>query len=729
MKKISILFAGAAVLALASCSEEKFEGSGEGNIVLSTSVSTDMTVVSRAIEDDIKAGTMIWISRAEGGLVRRYNTLADVPTGAFPMLSGSYIAEAWAGDSVSASWDKRYFKGYTEFAVKGGETSDVNILCKIANVAAEVKYQNGLGNYLSDYTMTVGHRRGSLDFTVEDATDGRRAYYMMPSTDKNLAWTFKGTQLNGEPFEQDGVIENALPGHLYVLNVTYSTQSTNVGGAIVTITIDDKVIEVNDNIELIAPPSIAGYDFDIAKPLTAAKGEIGDRTVFISSADEIVSVVLDSEELSGLDVMEGGTDVEIAAGSAAALAALDELGISSRYVAAVVGNEQKEKSLFRINFTENFTNTLADGEHTFVISATDSKGQTSAATLIFNVSDAPVVIVPVSPADYSSRKAVLRGTVTKNNVESVGFRYRAANEAEWQYIEGTPVSRALAMGTEFYAELTDLVPGTNYEYKTVSDDFETAVQTFVTDTEAQLENAGFEEWDTSNKTYLIHAPGGEKFWDSGNAGATTLGSSITTPDADIKHSGNYSAKLYSKFIGIGTIGKFAAGNLFYGEYLNTDGTDGILGWGRPFTSRPTAVKLYAKYEPKTADSKGGKTGYIEKGQLDKGIIYIALTDETQESYTFKDNTYTWPVIVRTKSSSSRLFSKDDPNVIAYGEHVFETATTGDGLIEITIPIDYFKKDVKPSNIVFVASASRYGDYFSGGEGSTMWVDDIELIYE
>ncbi len=728
MKKISILFAGAAVLALASCSEEKYEGSGEGNIVLNTSVSTDMTVVSRAIEDDIKAGTMIWISRAEGGLVRRYNTLADVPTGAFPMLSGSYIAEAWAGDSVSASWDKRYFKGYTEFAVKGGETSEVNILCKIANVAAEVKYQDGLGNYLSDYTMTVGHRRGALDFTVEDAADGRRAYFMMPSNDKNLAWTFKGTQLNGDSFEQEGVIENAQPGHLYVLNVSYSTQSSDIGGAIVTIKIDDKVIEVNDNIELIAPPAFKGFDFDISKPVTAAKGEIGDRTVFISSAVDIVSVVLDSEELAGLDVMEGGTDVEIAAGSAAAIAALDEHGISCRYVAAVVGNEQKEKSLFRINFTEKFTNTLADGEHTFVISATDSKDQISTATLTFNVSDAPVASVPISPADYSSRKAILRGTVTKNDVESVGFRYRQAGAGEWQYVEGTPSSRAFELGAEFYAEITGLTPATAYEFVVASGDFETAAQTFTTGTEAQLANAGFEDWDTSDKTYLIHAPGGEMFWDSGNHGATTMpgAGSITTPDGDLKHSGNYSAKLYSKFVGLGSIGKFAAGNLFYGKYLKTDGTDGILGWGRAFTSRPTAVKLYAKYTPGIAvNKKGANADYIAEGQPDKGIIYVALTDEKTDTF----DGVQWPFVIKTKAKDRKLFDKNDERVIAYGEHVFETATIGDGLIEITIPIDYFRKDVIPSNIVFVASASRYGDFFSGGEGSTMWVDDIELIYE
>ena len=44
------------------------------------------------------------------------------------------------------------------------------------------------------------------------------------------------------------------------------------------------------------------------------------------------------------------------------------------------------------------------------------------------------------------------------------------------------------------------------------------------------------------------------------------------------------------------------------------------------------------------------------------------------------------------------------------------------------PIDYKRTDVRPSNIVVVASASKMGDYFTGGP-SKMWVDDFELIYE
>ena len=60
--------------------------------------------------------------------------------------------------------------------------------------------------------------------------------------------------------------------------------------------------------------------------------------------------------------------------------------------------------------------------------------------------------------------------------------------------------------------------------------------------------------------------------------------------------------------------------------------------------------------------------------------------------------------------------------------MFTEATAGDGMIEFEIPIEYFKSNIKAANIVVTMSASRYGDYFTGGDGSTMWVDDLELVY-
>jgi hypothetical protein len=37
--------------------------------------------------------------------------------------------------------------------------------------------------------------------------------------------------------------------------------------------------------------------------------------------------------------------------------------------------------------------------------------------------------------------------------------------------------------------------------------------------------------------------------------------------------------------------------------------------------------------------------------------------------------------------------------------------------------------VEPTHILVVASSSKYGDFFTGGVGSTMVLDNMKLIYE
>lgn len=213
------------------------------------------------------------------------------------------------------------------------------------------------------------------------------------------------------------------------------------------------------------------------------------------------------------------------------------------------------------------------------------------------------------------------------------------------------------------------------------------------------------------------------FWDSGNTGASTLNKNVTTNVSDIKHSGSYSAQLASQFVGFLSIGKFAAGNAFVGEYLGTDGMDGILGWGRPWSTRPAQLKGWVKYTPATVEYEAADYNQLKKGDMDKGIIYIALLDDSRmDSYNGKS----YPQIVKTKEK--QFFDKNGSNVIAYGEMIFDSATSGDGMIEFTINLNYTRTDVKPSYILCTASASIGGDYFVGGK-STMWLDDLELVYE
>lgn len=720
MKKTLILAAATLAMVATACSDEQKYGEGQGSVRITTSVSTDMTVVSRSLEEDYAASTMIWIS-SQQGLIRRYNSLSELPTEPLVLQAGSYVAEGWCGDSVPASFTDRWFKAYVPFTVTDGQVTNVPLTLKIANVAVSVRYDDNVAEVLRDCRMTVGHNGGSLEFAGETASS--RGYFMLPSTANTLEYKLEASQLGGTPFEVSGTIEDPKPATEYILHVKYDPVNTEMGGGYFTITIDENPIPVQrEDIEIIVAPKFSGFGFDITKPVTSEQGQMGRRTVYVASATRITALEIVSDCLTPI---AGGPDVELFGMQPSVREALANAGIN--YLDDYY-NEAEGNSLLQINFEPSFTDALTNGDYTFEMKATDCDGRVSTATLTLSISNAPVVTEQIAADDLSiyTNRATVGGNILKEGASEYGIRYRKAGSGTWTSVAATPENNA------FSVALTGLEAGTTYEYAAYADDYTAAACTFTTETAAQLPNAGFEDWDTSSSTYLIQAPGGERFWDSGNHGATTMpgSGSITTPDNTIYHSGTYSAKLYSKFVGIGTIGKFAAGNLFVGQYLATDGTDGILGWGRPFSSRPTAVKIWVKYTPGTAVSKKGAVdGYLSAGEVDKGIIYIALTDATTDSYTYKDNTFVWPVVVRTKASTRRLFSKDEDRVIAYGEHRFETATEGDGMVQITIPLEYQRTDARPVNILFVCSASVYGDYFCGGEGSTMWVDDVELVYE
>jgi hypothetical protein len=45
-----------------------------------------------------------------------------------------------------------------------------------------------------------------------------------------------------------------------------------------------------------------------------------------------------------------------------------------------------------------------------------------------------------------------------------------------------------------------------------------------------------------------------------------------------------------------------------------------------------------------------------------------------------------------------------------------------------IPLEYVSSEI-PSYVVVSAAASRYGDYFTGGLGSTLYLDELEFIYD
>ena len=169
--------------------------------------------------------------------------------------------------------------------------------------------------------------------------------------------------------------------------------------------------------------------------------------------------------------------------------------------------------------------------------------------------------------------------------------------------------------------------------------------------------------------------------------------------------------------------KLAAGNLFIGDFdLDETKMNGLLHFGRPFTSFPTALRLYYKYTPSIISIVGSS---IEEtlpsnlknmvGQSDLFQIYIALSDKSE------------PYEIRNNPSKRQLFDPNDANIIAYGEYTSSESVTS--YKELEIPLEYRATNRTPKYIIIVASSSKYGDYYLGGVGSKLWLDEMELVYE
>lgn len=729
MNKIQLYTCAAAIAIISSAcgnDDDRFYPQGEGRLEISPEIKSDLKVVSRAVADDdeLYNSLILWISNSKG-LVRQYNGRDEIPQNDW-LVAGDYVAEAWAGDSVSASFDKRWFKGREPFSIRVGQSTQLTIPCRIANVLVDVVYEGDVFSSLSNARFTVGHSRGELVYEGEYPGVG---YFMMPSTDTDLVWTFEAEGPNG-PVSQEGVIENAQSATKYILTVRAGKGDKPVGGTFFNIKIDTTRERVYQDFVIELPPIIDGYDFSATSNDVFMQGEVGRRSIFITGSSTLIKAQL---ELKGLSTYLGMTDgkpfddVNFISTSDQQTAFLEEVashGINAIFDPIPGSTETSVK----INFEEEFTNSLPAGEYVFIYSAKDDNGRESSLTRTLRITNASIALNDANDYDVWSHKATISADVLQADFGNATFQYRPSGSASWS--DASP--RLDTAQRLLVADITGLQPGTVYEFRIISDkdSFESEVKTFTTEAELQLPNAGFEQWNTDSKAWLLCSDASSMFWDSGNHGSASMNKNITQPDETISHSGK-AIKMESQFVGIGIAGKFAAGNAFIGQYLATEGTDGQLGWGRPFASRPKALKGYVKYNPAVVDKR--TCDYIKKGDLDQGIIYIAILDNTMQNadadnYVSGVTQKSWPVIIKTKESKRQLFEKTAPNVIAYGEKVFDAATPGDNLIEFEIPLEYFKNDIKAANIIVTMSASRYGDYFAGGENSIMWVDDLELVY-
>ncbi|MFR9649447.1 MAG: PCMD domain-containing protein [Rikenellaceae bacterium] len=380
------------------------------------------------------------------------------------------------------------------------------------------------------------------------------------------------------------------------------------------------------------------------------------------------------------------------------------------------------------SYTPDYT-TLKDFSQSFRSVYVTTHGRQTQWRLYINYSD---ITVEMSRCDLWARIAWLEAVADTSSGDDYGFRYRKTGDEDW--IEVDPSLIETKSGG-FTARAEGFTPDTSYQIVAYRGDDVTDIVELTSGVESQLPNSGMEEWWQNGSPWYPYLSSEDAFWDTGNPGSTTLGSSynLTTPSTDM-HSGVYAAELKSRNVLV----KFAAGNLFIGEYKSVVGvSDGAIALGRPFTSHPVALKFYVKYNRGIIDKIGSTpqgVDIVSGVTPDTGIIYVALGSWTAEKYGVSEKlteanygTDEVPHIVVTSDLDNTIFNPSGEDVSAYGEVLFEESITE--WQEVVIPLEYVDTSLNHTHIILVASASRYGDYFTGSTDSVMYLDDFELLYE
>lgn len=616
------------------------------------------------------------------------------------LKAGKYIITATNGTNESAAFEQPFYVGKDTIEVVANTATTSTIVCSLSNVKVSVIIDNSVTNNFTDYVVTVSNGEKALVYDKAVGTLSKAGYY---SCTDSLIWSIHLVNNNGTSYDiKDNVIKNVKPKEHYKLTFSVNeTGNKNQGGASINLTYDETTNDKNHSLDISLNkkpvPTIKGNGFDIDNQLFF---QIGSTTI-------------------------GYVDVVAKAGFSSFIinhksSELNEYGLPYSFDFMTITSEQKlqfndaglswttlngETTEVTLDF-RTILSKLPLGEYPIEISVLDNQSQYVEKTLnVLVIPDVEITTLSVDP--YAKFAYLSAQWNTESKPEGIGFEYKKAADTQWTVATGT-----LSEDAKLYSlKLTGLDPNTNYQFRAISTADKSNIISFTTEEAAQVPFFNFDSWTKNGKNWYPNPTSDRSsadfWWDSGNEGANTLTEVNPTSPEETNVIKGKACKMVSSSV----LGVLAGGNVYTGYFAGRTGTNAKVSFGRPFTSRPTSLHGYYSYAPVPIDKT--RDPYTDlAGQNDVCHIFVLLTDWSE------------PWLVDT-SIQNFVNPQTDPNVIAYGELINNQNTNG--YVEFTINLDY-KNNRKPTHIVVTAVASKYADYFTGGIGSTMYVDEFEFIY-
>lgn len=701
-----------------SCSrkEETLYSPGMGGVMID--LTADLPATKAEVMDDLQLDPddfQVEVINSAGVIFKRWSTFAEYKSqegAGFQMNAGGpYRIRAVYGDSTASGFQALFFMGEQEFTVVPQQTTEVAVVCSMGNARLAVEYGKNIREDYTDFRTIVYNDRGSVIFGKDEARSG----YIHAG---ELSVYVELTDAAGEKkYFMNGSGITAAAGDYITLKV--DTQPIEKENVSLTVIVDSSTERKDVGVTL--PSFMLPAD---APEMTAAFTAEGESISFVEGVlPEGDPFVVDMNVPAGiysLKVSVSSSNPELAWASDMDLLDLTEEQKSKLSDAGFTVPDLYRSRTQKIDFSSiaMLVRVLEDGSgQSLGIKVTDGLGKTADGRWELAPRPASKSISPVDDGNVWARRVYNVTMTTDGNPEYLYPLVKAEGSEEWVRPAFT---ESVSEGSKTVT-ITGLEPSTKYQVVAAYVDnanISEEVREFTTEVEQQVGNAGFEEWseweyyvnkssilvwemvDVYQTNYAPYSDDSSRWWDSNN--------SETTPGDRTPTGATYKSFPMVSYVSGRTGEKAAQLMVIAISNTATSGTapsptvgfgrifTGVYGGeqGRSFPSRPDKMKFWYKYSPNDSD--------IFK-------VYVSI--------------------------------KSGDTVI--GEGTFTSSESKANWTDLSVDITYSRADLKADGIYieFVSgSDSNKWDYdqsitYGGNKtanvhgGSTLTIDDIELIYE